>query len=85
MNRLAKKHGINDARIFVADVGMDAAVDALAPGQFGADEALINALGIDATALMFGLSRGGTIRFSEACADYNAAFDAELRKLTGAK
>lgn len=79
-NKLAVKHGRIDARTF-AQENPDEIDSAIKPGQLGADEALINALGVDKTAALFGLTRGGTRAFSLACADYNRAFDATLAKL----
>jgi hypothetical protein len=46
----------------------------LKPGQLGADEGLINAMGAEHVARRFGVPEG-TPAFSKACQTYNRAFD----------
>jgi hypothetical protein len=75
----ATQHGINDARTFADEHSEDVA-GALEPGQLGADESLISAMGVAATAKFFGVE-AGTVAFSAACLQYNMAFDAELRRI----
>lgn len=79
-NRLAVQHGKADARTFAAECP-EATAQALAQGQLGPDEALINALGVDEVARLFGLKRGGTRAFDAACGTYNTAYLDELRRL----
>ena len=80
----AAAHGAQDARTFFSEHPLEARdASEFASDQLGADEALINAIGVQETAELFGLARGGTARFSRACDDYNRAFDSELAKLRG--
>jgi hypothetical protein len=75
----AQRQGIEAAQTF-ADENPESVEGALEPGQLGADEALISAMGVTKTAEFFGVEPG-TVFFSAACREYNTAFDAELRRL----
>jgi stage V sporulation protein SpoVS len=47
-NKTAAQHGVEDAQTFAAE-NPDQVEAAIAPGQYGADEALISAMGVAAT------------------------------------
>lgn len=67
--------GISDAQAFLLENDERAMVRCLQPGQLGADETLINALGTEGAAKLFGV-RHGSADWSQACDEYNAAFRA---------
>lgn len=94
-NTKAYKAGYSDGQEWVSDRQIEVGTSeedtweravraALAPGQLGADEGLINAVGHDEAAKLFGVRvyRDGrtTDAFRAACSDYNRGFDAALRK-----
>ncbi len=83
MNRKAIREGKKAGVEFVIDGAnsWQALKQALAPGQEGADASLINAIGREATAELFGLKRADYASFQKACADYNNAF---VRVVAGA-
>ena len=70
---MAKK----DAADFINGASMADLKASLQPGQLGADESLINALGITDTAELFGVEPVGP-EFTEACSVYARAFEVEV-------
>jgi hypothetical protein len=79
MTSKATQHGISDARTFAEEHPEDVA-GALESGQLGADESLISAMGVAATAKFFGVETDSDA-FTAACREYNATFAAELRSI----
>jgi hypothetical protein len=79
MTTNATQHGISDARTFAEEHPEDVA-GALEPGQLGADESLISAMGVAATAKLFGVEADSDA-FTAACGEYSAAFESELRSI----
>lgn len=78
----ATKHGTDDARTF-AEENPGEVEAALQPGQLGADEALVNALGVTATAKIFGV-RHGSAQWSQALSAYSRAHLTELARIHAA-
>lgn len=74
------QHGIDDARTFAEEHAPEELVAAVEPGQLGADESLISAMGVAATAKLFGVEAGSD-DFTVACRAYNAAWLAEAKQL----
>lgn len=85
MNRQATRQGKLDAQTFAAEHNFNEVHDAASDSALGADEALINVLGLEVTAEFFGLKRCHGTAFSLACADYNRAFAVEIRRIDKAK
>ena len=71
--------GIDDARTFANEFPSQVS-GALAPGQPDADEILLSALGIEATAKLLGVEPGAD-DFAKACKEYSEAFKTELRSI----
>ncbi len=72
----AKVKGESDAAVWLAETPREQWPNAIRPGQPGADEGLLNALGIKATARLFGV-RGTDPKsgaFARCCLAYSAAW-----------
>jgi hypothetical protein len=80
MTTKAQQHGVVDARTFANENTAEELLAAIEPGQLGADESLISAMGLAATSRFFGVE-AGTDAFSTACDEYNAAWLKEARRL----
>lgn len=65
--------GIRDATAFVHENDAATVAQCLRPGQEGADSSLINELGIEKTAQLFGVAHASPA-WSKACEEYNTAW-----------
>lgn len=77
---LASKHGMKDARTF-AEENPGEVAQCLEPGQLGADEALINALGSAKVAKLFGLDSPEAPAYQTALSAYSRAHLTELVRI----
>ena len=77
-NEQAVLHGIKDAQVWMNENDRAEWSASVRPGQLGADEALINALGSEEVAALFGVVTGSDA-FSEACRDYSRAWADTVR------
>ena len=75
----AAAQGTEDAQTWLTESTREEQLQSLQPGQEGADEALINALGTEKTAALFGVAHGSAA-WATACDEYNAAFRATVAK-----
>lgn len=79
----AQKAGFADGTTFGEENPREDLERTLAPGQLGADEALINALGVEETAKLFGTRTASD--FAIACDEYNRAFEIAVARALKAK
>lgn len=77
----ASRHGIEDAQTFANESTQEELLAAIEPGQYGADEGLLSALGTEMVARLFGVD-AGTEAFTAACREYNLAWIREARRLS---
>lgn len=78
MNDSAKKAGEVDAKEWLTTASPEEIEQCLKPGQLGADESLISAVGHEKTAEIFGVATDSEA-FSAACAEYNKAWLSVVR------
>lgn len=79
MKTKAWRQGARDGAEWAREQSLQELKSAPQPGQLGADEGLINGLGLEATAKLLGVKAGGRA-WSRALAEYSRAWESEVAR-----